>query len=299
MRISSTITACRSMITPHHVLAAPSSPPVRRPTFRTRGGSGQPPRRQRRHLRVGRAAALGRRLRPRCHRARARTGAAPARRRVTMFGRAHHVGPFSDPEVRAYAVRTFEREFAAHLEANVTSMTVEGDDGRDPPPRRRTDSEEVLVRRLRDRRDRPPAERRRARPREHVASSVEPARRARLRPAHHALGRQQLLRRRRCERRRPLCCTRRRTKAGSPATTRHAYPQRQPRAPPRAARRRVHRPAARGRRRRALSSLAPGSFVTGEVSFENQGRSRVMLRNKGLLHLYADARSRAASSAPR
>jgi dihydrolipoamide dehydrogenase len=29
-------------------------------------------------------------------------------------------------------------------------------------------------------------------------------------------------------------------------------------------------------------------FVTGRVSFENQGRSRVMLRNKGLLHVYAE-----------
>lgn len=29
-------------------------------------------------------------------------------------------------------------------------------------------------------------------------------------------------------------------------------------------------------------------FVTGEVSFEDQGRSRVMLRNKGLLKLYAE-----------
>ncbi|MEO8305191.1 MAG: dihydrolipoyl dehydrogenase [Betaproteobacteria bacterium] len=34
--------------------------------------------------------------------------------------------------------------------------------------------------------------------------------------------------------------------------------------------------------------LAPGSFVTGAVSFENQGRSRMMLRNRGLLHVYAD-----------
>lgn len=38
-------------------------------------------------------------------------------------------------------------------------------------------------------------------------------------------------------------------------------------------------------------SLKPDSFVTGEVSFENQGRSRVMLRNRGLLHLYADRKS--------
>ena len=31
-----------------------------------------------------------------------------------------------------------------------------------------------------------------------------------------------------------------------------------------------------------------GCFATGEVSFENQGRSRVMLRNKGILHVYGE-----------
>jgi dihydrolipoamide dehydrogenase len=36
------------------------------------------------------------------------------------------------------------------------------------------------------------------------------------------------------------------------------------------------------------AALVPGSFVTGAVSFENQGRSRVMLRNRGLLHVYAE-----------
>jgi dihydrolipoamide dehydrogenase len=36
------------------------------------------------------------------------------------------------------------------------------------------------------------------------------------------------------------------------------------------------------------ADLHPGSFVTGAVSFEDQGRSRVMLRNRGLLHVYAD-----------
>ncbi|MBB5462295.1 dihydrolipoamide dehydrogenase [Paraburkholderia sp. Cpub6] len=36
------------------------------------------------------------------------------------------------------------------------------------------------------------------------------------------------------------------------------------------------------------SDLAAGSFLTGEVSFEDQGRSRVMLRNRGLMHVYAD-----------
>ncbi len=36
------------------------------------------------------------------------------------------------------------------------------------------------------------------------------------------------------------------------------------------------------------ADLVPGTFVIGAASFENQGRSRVMLRNRGLLHVYAD-----------
>ncbi|MFC0401789.1 dihydrolipoyl dehydrogenase [Paraburkholderia rhizosphaerae] len=38
--------------------------------------------------------------------------------------------------------------------------------------------------------------------------------------------------------------------------------------------------------------LAAGSFVAGEVSFEDQGRSRVMLRNRGLMHVYVDKATR-------
>jgi dihydrolipoyl dehydrogenase len=38
--------------------------------------------------------------------------------------------------------------------------------------------------------------------------------------------------------------------------------------------------------------LAPGSFVAGEVSFEDQGRSRVMLRNRGVMHVYVDKTTR-------
>jgi dihydrolipoamide dehydrogenase len=37
--------------------------------------------------------------------------------------------------------------------------------------------------------------------------------------------------------------------------------------------------------------LEPATFVTGAVCFEDQGRSRVMLRNVGLLHVYADVAS--------
>ena len=34
-----------------------------------------------------------------------------------------------------------------------------------------------------------------------------------------------------------------------------------------------------------------GSFVTGQVSFENQGRARILLRNKGLMNVYAETSS--------
>jgi len=37
-----------------------------------------------------------------------------------------------------------------------------------------------------------------------------------------------------------------------------------------------------------FQSMQAGSFATGEVSFEDQGRSRILLQNKGLLHVYAD-----------
>ncbi|MBB5018836.1 dihydrolipoamide dehydrogenase [Chitinivorax tropicus] len=40
-----------------------------------------------------------------------------------------------------------------------------------------------------------------------------------------------------------------------------------------------------------FADLPANGFVTGEVSFEDQGRSRVMLKNKGLMHVYADQAS--------
>ncbi|MGY2491795.1 dihydrolipoyl dehydrogenase [Cupriavidus sp. CP313] len=36
------------------------------------------------------------------------------------------------------------------------------------------------------------------------------------------------------------------------------------------------------------AALNMDTFVTGEVSFEDQGRSRVMVKNRGLMHVYAD-----------
>ena len=35
-------------------------------------------------------------------------------------------------------------------------------------------------------------------------------------------------------------------------------------------------------------SLRPGRFVTGQMNFADQGRARILLRNKGLLNVYAD-----------
>ena len=35
-------------------------------------------------------------------------------------------------------------------------------------------------------------------------------------------------------------------------------------------------------------SLKPGTFATGQVSFEDQGRARILLKNKGRLNVYGD-----------
>jgi dihydrolipoamide dehydrogenase len=42
----------------------------------------------------------------------------------------------------------------------------------------------------------------------------------------------------------------------------------------------------------SFAKLKKGSFVTGEVDFKDQGRSRVILKNKGLLHVYAELKTR-------
>jgi len=35
-------------------------------------------------------------------------------------------------------------------------------------------------------------------------------------------------------------------------------------------------------------AMKSGTFATGQVSFEDQGRARILLRNKGLMNLYGD-----------
>ena len=46
--------------------------------------------------------------------------------RIRLFGRDHAVGPLSDPEVHSYAAKTFQGEFDAHWHAD-TEITKEGD----------------------------------------------------------------------------------------------------------------------------------------------------------------------------
>ena len=46
--------------------------------------------------------------------------------RVRLFGRDHAVGPLTDPEVRSYAAQTFESEFPAHWHAD-TRVSRDGD----------------------------------------------------------------------------------------------------------------------------------------------------------------------------
>jgi dihydrolipoamide dehydrogenase len=41
-----------------------------------------------------------------------------------------------------------------------------------------------------------------------------------------------------------------------------------------------------------LHKLKSGSFVTGKVDFSDQGRARVMLKNQGVLHVYAQQKTR-------
>jgi len=46
--------------------------------------------------------------------------------KVSLFGRDHGVGPLSDPEIRAYAAKTFADEFPAHWHADTTVSLGDG-----------------------------------------------------------------------------------------------------------------------------------------------------------------------------
>lgn len=206
---------------------------------------------------------------------------------VIMFGKDHLVGPFTDPEVRAYATRAFQNEFYLDADADVHALDpVEGGVAVHYTDRAGTDRCDIVeyviiatgrapnVRNLGlehtslalDTRGVPLFDRRTMQcgashifiagdanndlPLLHEAA--DEGRIAGMNAADYPTVRTAL-------RRTPLSIV-------------FSDPQL----------------AVVGRRH---AELAPGSFVTGTVSFEDQGRSRVMLRHKGLLHVYADARN--------
>ena len=203
---------------------------------------------------------------------------------VVLFGRRGHVGPFSDPALQAYARRTFERELDLEANADVRDVERDGDrvrvSYRDDAGRDRTANVDFVI----------------------AATGRTPNVRG-LSLENTSL--------RLDERGVPLFD--RNTMqcgdsaifiagdAGDDLAVLHEAADEGRIAGENAARYPDVRPAPRrtplaivfsdpqlavvGTR---FAGLEPGTFVTGAVSFEDQGRSRVMLRNVGLLHVYAD-----------
>ena len=77
---------------------------------------------QRRRVRVAGPARVGRGVRRRHHRPRARPGAASPGVRMRLFGKGGAVGPLSDPAVKDYAAKTFAAEFPFDPDAKVGAV---------------------------------------------------------------------------------------------------------------------------------------------------------------------------------
>ncbi|NDP43523.1 MAG: dihydrolipoyl dehydrogenase, partial [Aromatoleum sp.] len=203
---------------------------------------------------------------------------------VLMFGRNGHLGPFSDPDIRAYASRKFQKELALDTDADVRSIEREGD--------------QVKLRY----RSRDGAEQQSAVDFVIAATGRAPNVRGLSleRTSIELDGRGIPV----FDRHTMQCGSQPVFIAGDVSAylpVLHEAADEGRIAGENAARWPDVRP---GRRRTPLSvvftdpqlaiigtrhaDLVPGAFVVGAVSFENQGRSRMMLRNAGLLHVYAD-----------
>jgi dihydrolipoamide dehydrogenase len=203
---------------------------------------------------------------------------------VTLFGRHGHVGPFTDPEVRAYAARTFAEEFALEANADVKSVERIGDavalrySGADGTERT------ALVDYVIAATGRAPNVR--GLGLEHTSLALDTRGIPEFDRNTMQCGNLPIFIAGDANNDLPLLHEA--ADEGRIAGTNAArYPN-----------------VRAGLRRTALAvvfsdpqlaivgarhaELTPGSFVTGAVSFENQGRSRVMLRNRGLLHVYAN-----------
>ena len=204
--------------------------------------------------------------------------------RVLMFGRDCHVGPLSDPAVRAYATRAFAAEFALDADAEVRAIERTGDAVslryRAPDGTERTETVDYVIAAT----GRAPNVRSLGLENTTLALDESGV------PLHDRTTMQ--------------CGAHEIFIAGDASDDRallheaadegHIAGQNAARFPG----------IAPGFRRTPLgvvftdpqlamagtrhADLAPGTFVTGAVSFEKQGRSRMMLRNVGLLHVYAE-----------
>jgi dihydrolipoamide dehydrogenase len=206
---------------------------------------------------------------------------------VTLFGRLGHVGPFSDPALRAYARRTFESELNLEANAGIVAIERDGDKARVRYHREDAIERSVTVDYVIAATGRTPN----VRGLELENTSL--ARDARGVPLYDRTTMQ-------CGSSAIFIAG----DAGDDLPLLHEAADEGRIAGENAARHPEIREAARrtplaivfsdpqlavvGKR---YADLEPGSFVTGAVSFEDQGRSRVMLRNVGLLHVYADIAS--------
>jgi len=204
--------------------------------------------------------------------------------RVLMFGRRGHLGPFSDPATQAYARGTFEREL--DLELNAEVQVIERDGGEVHVRYRRTDGSERVasVDYVLAATGRTPNVR--GLGLENTSLALDARGVPRFDRATMQCGSA------------PIFIA---GDAGDDLPILHEAADEGRIAGENAARFPDVRPAARRTQLAVVFSdpqlavvgarytdLAPGTFVTGEASFEDQGRSRVMLRNKGLLHVYID-----------
>ena len=202
---------------------------------------------------------------------------------VLMFGRNGHVGPFSDPEIRAYAARTFAHEMHLDSDADVRAVELAGDtvalryrghDGKEREAKvdyviaatgRRPNVGNLGLEKTSlqlDARGVPVFDRRTMQCGAHsifIAGDVDDD----LPLLHEAADEGRI--------------------AGENAA-RHPDVRPGLRRTPLAVVFSDPQLAIAGTR---FADLVPGTFVTGAASFENQGRSRILLRNKGLLHVYA------------
>ena len=208
--------------------------------------------------------------------------------RVVVLGRGGRVGPLTDPVVQRAARAAFGAEFTLDPDAHVARVERTGDAGRGGLPRRRRHAARRALR-LRARGHRARSQRRPpgARARRPAARR---ARRAPLRPAHDAVRATS-----------PVFIA---GDASNYLPLLHEAADEGRIAGANAAR---FPDVARGLRRARLgivftdpqiaivgggyAPLASAPLAVGEVSFEDQGRSRVMLRNRGHLRVYGDPAS--------